>query len=126
MTRLASTLSERYLFQNVEREDRTNNQLVAAVVITVANTVVLEVNTIPVVVKLAAGVVVLGGCIYCNVIHMSNRSCLKLTRVGTVCVVGAVVVVVVVLETLRFQISKTQKLGFVIGADSAPMHFSTD
>jgi hypothetical protein len=47
-----------------------------------------------------------------------------LTRVVTVCVVGGVVVVVVVLETLGFQMSKTQKFGFVIGADSAPICFS--
>jgi hypothetical protein len=49
-----------------------------------------------------------------------------LTRVVIVCVVGAVVLVVVVLETLGFQMSKTQKLGLVIGADSAPILCSSD
>jgi cell division septal protein FtsQ len=46
---------------------------------------------------------------------------ISFTFVVTVCVVGGVVVVVVVLDTLGSQISNTQKFGSVSGADSAPI-----
>jgi hypothetical protein len=64
--------------QNVVRKDRTSNELVIVVavvlvvevVVTATTTAVLVVNMIPVVVRLAAGVVVLGACIYCARIYM--------------------------------------------------------
>jgi uncharacterized membrane protein len=59
-------------------QDRTINRpvivvvamLVVEVVVATVEIAVLLVNMIPVVVKFAAGVVVLGGCIYCDNIYM--------------------------------------------------------
>ena len=86
----------------------------------------LVVTTIPVVVKLATGVVVLGAYRQSAACDVPLPCTDRLTRVVTVCVVGGVVVVVVVLERLGFQMSKTQKVGSRMGADSAPKQHHSD
>ena len=65
------------------------------------------VRMLPIVVKLLAGVVVAGGCTYHDCTWISSYSCLILTLLVTMCVV----VVVVVLDSPGFQISKVQKRG---------------
>ena len=83
---------------------------------------VLVVVMIPVVVRFAMAVVVLGPY---DESREYRRSLSLPTRVVKVGGVGGVVLVDVVLERPGFQMLKTQKLGSVIGADSAPIQRST-
>lgn len=90
------------------------------VVVAVVKTARVVVTIIPVVVRLAIGVVVPKGYRYIyhpknNLLEMSD----DVTLVVTVPVVGGVVDVVVVLDKAGFQISNLQNALLLISADSA-------
>lgn len=120
-------------FLSQKTEERNILVSVVTVVVVVPGDVVVvcgkvDVTMTPVVVKLATGVVVLRAYIVLRRIkhiELISSFCYCLTLVETVCVVGAVVVVVVVLERPGSQISNCQKAGSVIGDDSASMKVFT-